>query len=183
VLRDLAPVMKRVAGDNIEIVVPRHASSLNLEVEEDRVERILINVAAYGRQRMPHGGRLTIEVDSVVVDRQFVDKYPGVHSGAHVLLTVTEQRGEARPALPIPGADGAASAPAATSRPGVDLGALQMLVSDCGGHLWITAEPSGDMVLKMHLPRRVLDRSESPAPAKPSLRSRWVERLAAVGRR
>ena len=41
------------------------------------------------------------QIPAVVVDRQFVDKYPGVQSGAHVLLTVTEQRAEPRPAFPI----------------------------------------------------------------------------------
>jgi len=60
--------------------------------------------------------------------------------------------------------------------PGVDLGALQALVSECGGHLWMRAEPPGDMELKIHLPRRILDRSEQPAPAIPSPRSRWIRR-------
>jgi len=36
----------------------------------------------------------------------------------------------------------------------VDLGALQELISECGGHLWITAEPGGSMVVKMRLPLR-----------------------------
>jgi hypothetical protein len=40
----------------------------------------------------------------------------------------------------------------------VDLGALQALVADCGGHLWMEVAPPGDMALKIHLPRRVLDR-------------------------
>ena len=98
-----------------------------------------------------------IEVDAVVLDRQFVAKYPSVRSGPHVLLTVTEKRSESRAAIVA----GETSGAAAGARPGVNLGALQGLVSDCGGHLWITAEPSGAMVLKMHLPRRALDRAAS----------------------
>jgi hypothetical protein len=35
------------------------------------------------------------------------------------------------------------------------------------------AEPSGNMVLKIHLPRRVLDRSE---PVLRPVRSRWIHR-------
>jgi hypothetical protein len=57
--------------------------------------------------------------------------------------------------------------------PGVDLGTLQTLVSDCGGHLWMIAEPSGNMVLKIHVPRRVLDRAD---PALQPVRSRWIHR-------
>ncbi len=38
---------------------------------------------------------------------------------------------------------------------GVDLAPLQDLVRMCGGHLWVEAAASGNMVLKIHLPLRV----------------------------
>jgi PAS domain S-box-containing protein len=169
VLRDLAPVLKRVAGENIEVVLPNPSSPLNLDVEARPVERMLVNVAAYGRERMPLGGRLMIDVDSVVVDREFVAKHPNVRPGEHVLLTVNEQRRAA------PTESHAVSTFTGDS-PGVDLGALQALVSECGGHLWMRAEPPGDMELKIHLPRRVLDQSETPVPAIPTGRPRWLKR-------
>ena len=96
-------------------------------------------------------------------------------AGEHVLLIVNEQRRVVRP-------DAAAAANGSTASgftgdsPGVDLGVLQALVTECGGHLWMRAEPPGDMELKIHLPRRVLDIAEQPAPAIPSGRSRWIRR-------
>jgi hypothetical protein len=174
VLRDLAPVLKRVAGDNIDVVLPKTMTPLTLDVEARPVERMLVNVAAYGRERMPLGGRLMIAVDSVVVDRDFVAKYPNVRPGAHVLLTVNEVRSAERPELGAAvfghSSDGARTA----GTPGVDLGTLQALVSDCGGHLWMKAEPPGDMVLKIHLPRRPLERSDPPAMQR--VRSGWLQR-------
>jgi PAS domain S-box-containing protein len=177
VLRDLEPVLKRVAGHNIDIVLPTASAPLNLDVEPRPVERMLVNVAAYGRERMPLGGRLKIEVDSVVVDREFVAKHPHVRPGEHVLLIVNEQRRVVRPNS----SDSASAGSSAVSSfsgdsPGVDLGTLQALVTECGGHLWMRAEPPGDMELKIHLPRRVLDRLEAPAPAMPTGRSRWIRR-------
>lgn len=169
VLRDLAPVLKRVAGENIDVVLPNPSSPLNLDVEARPVERMLVNVAAYGRERMPLGGRLMIGVDSVVVDREFVAKYPNVRPGEHVLLTVNEQRRAAH-------AESHSVSTFTGDSPGVDLGALQALVSECGGHLWMRAEPPGDMELKIHLPRRALDQSETPAPAMPTGRPRWLKR-------
>ena len=179
VLRDMEPVLKRVAGGNIELVLPKASTPLNLDVDAERVERMLVNVAAYGRERMPLGGRLMIEVASVVVDRKFVAKYPNVRPGAHVLLTVNEVRGPVRPDFLAvhTHASGANATASAADNPGVDLGALQALVSDCGGHLWMMAEPPGDMVLKIHLPRRVLDHLDPRAPAKRSRSARWINRL------
>jgi hypothetical protein len=159
VLRDLEPVLKRVARGNIELALPQSPAPLNLDVEAEQLERILINVAAYGRQRLPSGGRLMIEVGSVVADRSFVAKYPNVRPGAHVLLTVTEVRDASLDTAAFP-----ARRPSNT--PGVDLAPLQVLVNDCGGHLWVTAEPGGDMVLKIRLPRRELDRADVPEPAR-----------------
>jgi signal transduction histidine kinase len=178
VLRDLEPVLKRVAGGNIELVLPKASTPHNLDVEQERVERILVNVAAYGRERMRTGGRLMIEVASVVVDRNFVAKYPNVRPGGHVLLTVTEKNGASHPEgqLPLNGQPDAANH-ASNGRPGIDLGALQALIDNCGGHLWMTAEPPGDMVLKIHLPRRVLDDGR---PAKASGRSRWISKLPGI---
>jgi PAS domain S-box-containing protein len=177
VLRDLEPVLKRVAGANIDVVLPKASAPLNLDVEPRPIERMLVNVAAYGRERMPFGGRLRIDVDSVVVDREFVAKYPHVRPGEHVLLIVNEERRVIHPNAANAAVTGS---PVASSfsgdSPGVDLGTLQALVSECGGHLWMRAEPPGDMELKIHLPRRILDRLEAPATPIPSGRSRWIRR-------
>jgi hypothetical protein len=160
VLRDLAPVLKRVAGEDIDVVLPKVMAPLTLNVDAGPVERMIVNVAAYGRERMPLGGRLMINVDSVVVDRDFVAKYPNVRPGAHVLLTVNEVRSSVRPELAATSRTRSASGwNCDEPRPGgARLGAF---VNDCGGHLWMKAEPPGDMVLKIH-PRRVLDRRSHP---------------------
>jgi nitrogen-specific signal transduction histidine kinase len=163
VLRDLAPVLKRVAGDDIELVLPRKVFTLSVDVDAERVERVLVNIAAYGRARMPSGGRLIIELARVVVDLDFVTKYPNVRQGAHALISVTEVRTAASVEWPI-GIRGPVEATAIATtpeRPGVDLGALQALIGDCGGHLWMKAEPGGDMELKIHLPLRSADTSRS----------------------
>jgi PAS domain S-box-containing protein len=156
VLQDLEPVLKQVAGDDIELVLPKKVSALNVDVEGERVERVLVNVAAYGRARMPSGGRLIVQLARVTVDRNFVTKYPNVRQGAHALITVTEVKAPARAGWPNDirkPVEGTANK-ATSERPGVDLGALQALIGDCGGHLWMKAEPGGDMEVKIHLPLR-----------------------------
>jgi hypothetical protein len=168
--------LKRVAGDNIDIVLPQTTTPLTLDVEARPVERMLVNVAAYGRERMPRGGRLMIDVDSVVVDRDFVEKHPNVRPGAHVVLTVNEVTRVERHAVVDAALAGSPGGPRAGANPGVELGTLQALVSDCGGHLWMKAEPPGDMVLKIHLPRRVLDPTETAVSPITRVRARWLQR-------
>lgn len=173
VLHDLEPVLKRVAGEDIDLVVPKTSADVDFDVDVDaeRVERVLVNVASYARQRMPHGGRVQIDLGTAVVDRGFIDKYPNVRPGDHVLITVTEVRSTTSSAgsdLPpeLRGEPDAAHDGESTSdKPGVDLGVLLGLVGDCGGHLWMAAEPAGNMTLKIHLPKRAADEESDRSAA------------------
>lgn len=159
VLRDLAPALKRVAGDDIELILPKKAFALDVDVDAERVERVLINIAAYGRARMPLGGRLIVDVARVLVDRDFVRKHPNVRPGAHALISVSKVR-TALAEWPIDMREPGEATPGANSeRPSIDLEALQGLIADCGGHLWMNAEPGGDMEVKIHLPLRSADKS------------------------
>ena len=180
VLKDMEAVLKRLTGDDIELILPKGASPVDVDVDAERVERVLVNVASYARQRMPYGGRLRIDLSTVVVDRRFIAKYPNVRPGDHALITVTEVRGTVPsdgPAglRPAPSATDASAAPA--DSPGVDLGALLGLIGDCGGHLWMNAEPPGNMVLKIHLPARVPEgQTEARAPRPQADRRNTVAR-------
>jgi len=175
VLRNLAPALKRVAGDDIELVLPKKAFALDVDVDAERVERVLVNIAAYGRARMPLGGRLIIKLDRVVVDRDFVRKYPNVRQGAHALISVAKVRTAPSAEWPTePTAIGATS-----ERPGIDLETLQALIGDCGGHLWMNAKPGGDMEVKIHFPLRSADRSLSAGAVRSALGrsvSTWFQR-------
>ena len=152
-IRDLQPVLKRVAGNHVEIQLRDPSSPLTVDVQTERVERLLVNLASYGRERMPSGGRLRIDLGTIVVNRHFAAKHPHVRLGLHALITVTGIRTAAR-------AEGEQQAHAHVSprghgrsaRFGVDVGTLHGLVSECGGHLWMTVQPAGDMVAKIRLP-------------------------------
>ena len=168
VLLDLEGVLKRLAGDDIELILPKGDAHVEVDVDRERVERVLVNLASYARERMPSGGRLKIELATVTADSRFIAQYPNVRPGTHVLLTVTEVRGTVRPDGPTGLQSGtpATDAPRPPSdKPGVDFGALLGLIGECGGHLWMTTEPHGNMLLKIHLPARASSASsETPVP-------------------
>jgi PAS domain S-box-containing protein len=146
-VRDLEPVLKNVVGGEVEVALRDTSTPLNVDVNTERIERLLVNLASYGRGRMPAGGRLRIELGTSVVDRHFSAKHPNVRLGLHALITVTESRNGTREA------DGQSQQRRRkAARPGVDFATLQNLVSDCGGHLWMKVHPLGEMVAKIRLP-------------------------------
>jgi hypothetical protein len=92
--------------------------------------------------------------DTTVVDGEFTSRHPNVRTGAHALITMTKSRlrGD-EPDEPGRPAGAWRRLRGRTGRaPALDLGTLQALVGECGGHLWMTVEPQGDMVARLHLP-------------------------------
>ncbi|HEY2434963.1 MAG TPA: hypothetical protein VGI12_20000 [Vicinamibacterales bacterium] len=147
ILQDLAPVLKRVVGDRIELTLSKSAGSFEVDVAAERLERILVNVAGYARQRMPAGGEMRIDLSTTAVGRRFVARHPHVRPGDHVLITVTELAQAAS-------TSDVERASVSLDKAGVDLGALVELIGTCGGHLWMEAQPAGNIVVKIHLPKR-----------------------------
>jgi CheY-like chemotaxis protein len=161
VLHDLEPILQELAGDAVQVVIPekppREVPRFNLDLKPERVERLLINVAGYTRARMRSGGKMIFDVSPTMVDGDFVETHPNVRQGPHVLLTVTEDKVTDAPAglLKFLERFTQKEDPAATvDVPVVDFGTLQSLVQECGGHLWVEADPPGDMTIKIHLPLR-----------------------------
>jgi PAS domain-containing protein len=154
VVRDVAPVLKRVAGDGVEVQLPSASAPLNIDAGAERVKRLLVNLAASARERMPYGGRLKIELGTVVVDRYFAAKHPNVRLGLHALVTLTESRRTTRTdgLLQLNENEAGSRPRGAAIQTRVDLGTAQELVAECGGHLWMTVDPAGDMVVKIRLP-------------------------------
>ena len=181
VLQGLEPVLKRLAGGDIKLSLPRIPLPLEVDVDADRLERILVNVASYARERLPHGGRIDVDVAETVVDRRFLATYPAVRPGAHVLITVNQVPRSARQVMPPelqPQQYSAVGSRSPAEKPGVDLAVLLELIRDCDGHLWITAEPSGNMILKIYLPKREAEAAAELAGSAPrSSRARPLARL------
>lgn len=157
-LRGLEPLLKEVAGDDIELVLPKRGwlttNRCYVDVRGERVERILVNVAAYARQRMPNGGVVSFELQEAQLDRAFVEQYPSARPGPHALLTVKEVKDRPRSLITARRFHERAHTPdepSGADQVGVDLGALQELVRASGGHLWVEATP-GHLTIKIHLP-------------------------------
>jgi hypothetical protein len=63
----------------------------------------------------------------------------------------------------------------ASDKPGMDLSPLVALISDLGGHLWMSAEPAGNMTAQIYLPERTVDHAmKTPARESRFNRSRQL---------
>ncbi|MCA8970179.1 MAG: response regulator [Planctomycetes bacterium] len=68
-LLDCEQLLRRVIGEDVELVVDRGEKRLTILADPGQIERVLINLAANARDAMPRGGRLEIALSPFDLDR------------------------------------------------------------------------------------------------------------------
>ncbi len=86
VVRDMAALVKRLIGSNIDIVTRPAADLGVVRADPTQIGQVLLNLAANARDAMPGGGRLTVETANVEV----AETAAGVPPGRYAVLTVAD---------------------------------------------------------------------------------------------
>ena len=90
VVRDLEKMLRRVIGEDVELATVYGTRETKLWLDPGQIEQVIMNLAVNGRDAMPSGGTLTVELANVSIDESFVAEHAGMTAGPHVRLTVTD---------------------------------------------------------------------------------------------
>jgi len=99
-VRSIEGLLKRAAGEAIEVEVAATAALWRCEIDPPQLETALLNLALNARDAMPGGGKLTIDMRNVVVDGESA-LAAQIAAGPYVKLTVSDT-GAGMPAEIIP---------------------------------------------------------------------------------
>jgi PAS domain S-box-containing protein len=72
VVEENSSFLKRVIGEEIELVTELAPAPLLVQVDISQIQQVLMNHATNAREAMPGGGRLTLSVRSEMVDEDFI---------------------------------------------------------------------------------------------------------------
>jgi CheY-like chemotaxis protein len=88
--RDVGRILRDTFPKNIEIEL-RFAEALwPLAADATQMHQVLMNLCVNARDAMPHGGKLELRIDNVMVDQDYADVTPSSSPGPHVLIEVTD---------------------------------------------------------------------------------------------
>lgn len=70
VLAELSNLVRRLIGENIELVMNHGRNIGNVKVDQGQLEQVIMNLAVNARDAMTEGGALTIQTQNVTVDKE-----------------------------------------------------------------------------------------------------------------
>ena len=161
VLRDMSDMLRRSLGETIQVETVIAGGLWNTLADPNQLENTVLNLAINGRDAMPDGGKLTLEVANAFLDDAYAAAHTDVAAGQYVMLAVTDTGSGMTPEVL-----GRVFEPFFTTKPegqGTGLGLAQTygFVKQTGGHIKIYTEVGHGTTIKLYLPRT---RREADAP-------------------
>lgn len=163
VVRDMEPMLRRLLGEGIRIVVHLDSTLPNVEVDPGQLEQVLLNLCINARDAMDSSGTLTIRTTCLVVDGLSTSPHPSLGEGAFVMLSVSDTGA----GIPADVRDHVFE-PFFTTKPagsgtGLGLSTVYGIVAQSGGSVWVDGAAQAGSTFHVCLP--CVDRPlESPAP-------------------
>ena len=152
-IADLAPMMRQLIGENMELVVRPGEDAGNILGDPGQLDQVIVNLVVNARDAMPNGGTVTIETRNVAVDEPYALSHFGVKPGPFLLLSVTDTG---------IGMDLATRErifePFFTTKQlgkgtGLGLATTYGIVRQAGGFIWVYSEPGMGSSFKLYFPR------------------------------
>ncbi len=89
-LGELVPLLRRVIPETITIDLIAPDIGVLVEADKTQLDQVIMNLCLNARDAMPGGGKITVEVEQVLVNGAFRETNPWAKPGRYVLLSVSD---------------------------------------------------------------------------------------------
>jgi signal transduction histidine kinase/ActR/RegA family two-component response regulator len=83
-------LLRRLIGEDIELVTIPAAAPDVAEADPARLEQVIMNLAVNARDAMPNGGKLTIETGFTEISESFPARQLGVKPGGYITISIID---------------------------------------------------------------------------------------------
>jgi two-component system cell cycle sensor histidine kinase/response regulator CckA len=169
VLHRMTAMMRRLVGENLELVVAPLARLGTVKVDVGSMEQVIMNLVVNARDAISGTGRITLETQNVTLDQGYCRVHAETSPGEFVVLAVTDTGGGMSPEV-----RSKVFEPFFTTKPvgegtGLGLAMCHGIIKQAGGNISVYSEPGAGSTFRVYLPRATGAKvAATIAPARPS---------------
>jgi CheY-like chemotaxis protein len=142
-----------VIGESINLVIRASDDLDPVLADPGQLEQVVLNLAVNARDAMPRGGTLTIDMRNVDLDEAFAAAHPGVSTGPHVALSLTDTGSGMTPEVSSRIFEPFFTTKRQGKGTGLGLATVYGIVTRSGGAITVESQPGWGSSFRIFLPR------------------------------
>lgn len=150
----MSDMLSRSLGETIEIETVAAGGLWQVEVDSPELEAVLLNLVLNARDAMPNGGKLTIETANAFLDEAYCRQHGELSPGQYVMIAITDTGGGMSQEVISRAFEPFFTTKGAGQGTGLGLSQVYGFVKQSKGHVKIYSELSHGTTMKIYLPRR-----------------------------
>jgi signal transduction histidine kinase/ActR/RegA family two-component response regulator len=162
-VRGSGEILRRLIGENIELVIKTSEEACLLEGDRGQIEQVILNLALNARDAMPQGGILELRTERVTASAARQGS-PDAH-GPHVVLEVSDTGLGMDPETRAHLFEPFFTTKDRGQGTGLGLASVYAVVKRAGGHIAVASQPGRGTSFRVFLPESVASLASTPAPA------------------
>jgi len=87
---NIIKMIGRLLGEDIKISVVHGGESFLIRADRSQLEQIILNLSINARDSMPQGGKLTIEIEEIILEEATLNYHFDVTPGDYIRITVSD---------------------------------------------------------------------------------------------
>jgi two-component system cell cycle sensor histidine kinase/response regulator CckA len=180
VVAAIAPMLRRLLGEHIELVVDAPVGDALVRIDPNQLEQVVLNLGVNARDAMPDGGRLVISTRAIEIGGADDMPRPGVRPGPSVVLSVSDTGNGIDPTLRDRIFEPFFTTKGLGEGTGMGLATAHGIVDQAGGAITLETSIGAGTTFRVFLPR-VTDSGATPLVAEPvRLAARGTETILLV---
>ncbi len=154
-------LLRRTIGEHITITISLAKDLWPTLVDESEVENAILNLAINARDAMPNGGKLVIETENVVIDKDAARDE--LSPGSYVRLSVSDTGSGMPPEILVRAFEPFFTTKGPGKGTGLGLASVYGFIKQSGGHIALYSEVGRGTTANIYLPK--FDQSEQTKPS------------------